>query len=370
MGITTPMAVDVREGAGAAAGANGLPDSPELTALFDRGEDAGCLDLSEISDLIQTLDLGEPEVHSLYVEITGRGIVISDDCSREGAPEATYDNDGLAGVTMDALRLFLNEISRHRLLTAPEEVELAKLIEQGDAGAKSRMINSNLRLVVSIAKKYPTTDLALLDLIQEGVLGLMRATEKFDWRRGYKFSTYATWWIRQAIERGLQNKSRAIRVPVHVLQRERRIDRIERDILIREGRIPTDEELANAAKISVRQVREARETPRTVTSLDRPVGEGEETSLGDLIPDDESGEPVELVELSLRTETVQQAVSELPEQERLVLKLRYGLDGQLTPKSIQEVTRLLDMSVREVRRTEAEGLARLSRMREVQALRT
>jgi RNA polymerase primary sigma factor len=357
----------VRGGSDAGTQARGLPDSPEVNALFDRGEDAGCLELSEISDLIQALDLGDAEIHALYVEITGRGVTISDDCSREGAPEATYDNDGLAGVTMDALRLFLNEISRHQLLTASEEVELSKRIERGDDDAKSRMINANLRLVVSIAKKYPTIDLSLLDLIQEGVLGLMRATEKFDWRRGYKFSTYATWWIRQAIERGLHNKARAIRVPVHVLQRERRIDRIERDILIRDGRIPTDEEIAEAAKISVRQVREARETPRTVTSLDRPVGE-EETSLGELLPDDES-EPSEQVELSLRTETVQQAVSELPERERLVLKLRYGLDGQLTPKSIQEVTRLLDMSVREVRRTEAEGLARLSRMREVQALR-
>jgi RNA polymerase primary sigma factor len=362
------MSVEVREGAG--LGGSGLPESPELTALFDRGDDAGCLDLSEISDLIQQLDFSEGDVQTLYTELTGRGVRISDDCSREGAPEATYNNDGLAGVTMDALRLFLNEISRHDLLTANEEVELAKQIERGDHDAKSRMINSNLRLVVSIAKKYPTSELALLDLIQEGVLGLMRATEKFDWRRGYKFSTYATWWIRQAIERGLQNKARAIRVPVHVLQRERRIDRIEREILVREGRIPSDEELAEAAEISVRQVQEARETPRTVTSLDRPVGEDDETSLGDLMTDEETGEPSEQVELSLRTETVQQAVSELPERERLVLKLRYGLDGQLTPKSIQEVTRLLDMSVREVRRTEAEGLARLSRMREVQGLRS
>jgi RNA polymerase primary sigma factor len=362
------MTVGVREGAGAGTQASGLPDTPELNALFDRGEDAGCLDLSEISDLIQSLDLSEEAVHALYVEIAGRNIVMSDDCSREGAPEATYDNDGLTGVTMDTLRLFLNEISRHNLLSASEEVELAKRIERGDPEAKSRMINSNLRLVVSIAKKYPTGELALLDLIQEGVLGLMRATEKFDWRRGYKFSTYATWWIRQAIERGLQNKARAIRVPVHVLQRERRIDKIEREILVREGRIPSDEELAEAAKISVRQVREAREAPRTVTSLDRPVGE-EDTSLGELLPDEDAGEPAEQVELSLRTETVQQAVSELPERERLVLKLRYGLDGQLTPKSIQECTRLLDMSVREVRRTEAEGLARLARMREVQALR-
>jgi len=364
------MAVEVRAGPGASLHRSELPESPELKALFDKGDDAGCLDLSELSDLIQALDYSEDHVRSLYSEIAARGITISDDCSREGAPEATYDNDGLAGITMDTLRLFLNEISRHSLLSASQEVELAKRIERGDDDAKSRMINSNLRLVVSIAKKYPTADLSLLDLIQEGVLGLMRATEKFDWRRGYKFSTYATWWIRQAIERGLQNKARAIRVPVHVLQRERRIDRIERDILIREGRIPSDEELATAAEISVRQVQEARGTPRTVTSLDRPVGEEEETTLGELLTDDETGEPEELVELSLRTETVQQAVSELPERERLVLKLRYGLDGQLTPKSIQEVTRLLDMSVREVRRTEAEGLARLARMREVQALRS
>src|SRR3954454_13254488 len=186
---------------------------------------------------------------------------------------------------MDALGLFLNEISRHRLLTAPEEVELAKRIEQGDYDAKSRMINSNLRLVVSIAKKYPTGDLSLLDLIQEGVLGLMRATEKFDWRRGYKFSTYATWWIRQAIERGLQNKARAIRVPVHVLQRERKIDRVERDLVMRCGRPPTDEELCQAAQITLKQVREAREAPRTVTSLDRPIGE-EDTTLGELLPAD------------------------------------------------------------------------------------
>jgi RNA polymerase primary sigma factor len=360
------MAVEVTQGGAAPSG--GTQDSPELTALFDRGEEAGCLDLSEIGDLIQALDLSESDVEGLYEQLRNRGIELSDDCSREGAPEATYSNQGLAGVTMDALRLFLNEISRYRLLTAAEEVDLAKRIERGEPEAKARMVNSNLRLVVSIAKKYPTGELALLDLIQEGVLGLMRATEKFDWRRGYKFSTYATWWIRQAIERGLQNKARSIRVPVHVLQRERRIDRAERELLIANGRVPSDDELAQAAEITARQVRETRSAPRTVTSLDRPVGD-DDTTLGAMMPDDSGGEPAEVVELSLRTETVKQAVSELPDRQRQVLKLRYGLDEQVTPKSIQDVTKLLSMSVREVRRAEAEGLARLARTREIQALR-
>ena len=174
-----------------------------LATLVDVGEDAGCVNTSEVAELVQTLDLGEDDVHTLYERLQGRGIDVTDDCERDGAGEGTYLNEGLASSTTDALRLFLNEISRYPLLTAAQEVELAKRIERGDQEAKERMVSSNLRLVVSIAKKYQSKELTLLDLIQEGIFGLIRAAEKFDWRRGYKFSTYATWWIRQAIERGI-----------------------------------------------------------------------------------------------------------------------------------------------------------------------
>ena len=340
----------------------------QIKALLDRGEEEGCLDLSEVGDLIQALDLDEHEVDELYSAANARGIVLSDDCAREGAPEATYGNEQLAEVTTDALRLFLNEVSKHRLLTAEEETDLAKRIERGEEAAKTRMINANLRLVVSIAKKYPTHQLALLDLIQEGVLGLIRATEKFDWRRGYKFSTYATWWIRQAIERGLQNKARTIRMPVHVLQRERKIEKEERRLVAQLGRTPTDGEVAKAVKLPVKQVREVRNAPRTVTSLDRPVGSEEETTFGELL-EGASGEPEETVDVSLRTEAVRRAVRELPDRERQIVCLRYGINEELAPFSIRQVTEMLGIPTRDVRRMEADGLARLARMREVQGLR-
>src|SRR5437660_1231952 len=211
----------------------------------------------------------------------------------------------------DSLRLFLNEVARHRLLTAAEEVELAKRIERGDVEAKERMVNSNLRLVVSIAKHYQGQRLSLLDLIQEGVLGLIRAAEKFDYRRGFKFSTYATWWIRQAIERGVANKSRTIRVPVHVLQRERKIGRAEQRLAGALGRQPTDEEVAAESGLPVDQIREVRDAARAVTSLDRTVGETEDTPLGDLFVSTED-EPDREIETLVRGESVRRAVAELP----------------------------------------------------------
>ena len=185
-------------------------------------------------------------------------------------------------MTGDTLQLFLRDIRRHPLLSADEEVELAKRIERGDLEAKERMVNSNLRLVVSLAKKYQGHELSLLDLIQEGILGLIRAAEKFDWRKGYKFSTYATFWIRQAIQRGLANQGRTIRIPVHIGQRERKIARAERELAVKLERAPTDEEIAEAADITLRELQETRDAARTVTSLDRPVGEDEDTALGDL----------------------------------------------------------------------------------------
>jgi RNA polymerase primary sigma factor len=335
--------------------------------LLARGEEAGCLNLSEVAELTQALDLDSDEVESLYEQINARGIDLSDDCARVDGREGSYANRELATQTTDALQLFLNEVSRHRLLSAEEEVSLAKRIERGDREAKERMINSNLRLVISLAKKYQASQLSLLDLIQEGILGLIRAVEKFDWRRGYKFSTYATWWIRQAIERGIANKAREIRVPVHVLQRERKLDRIARELAAELDREPTDEEVAQRAEIPAKQLQEVREAARVLTSLDRPVGAEEETTLGQLF---ESGEPDvgETVAVNLAGDAVRRAVSELPDDERSVVKLRYGLNGDRDPKSIEEVVRQLDMPRDRVKRVESRALERLARMREIEAL--
>jgi RNA polymerase primary sigma factor len=268
----------------------------------------------------------------------------------------------------DSLRLFLNEVARHRLLTAAEEVELAKRIERGDSAAKDRMVNCNLRLVVSIAKHYQGQRVPLLDLIQEGVLGLIRAAEKFDHRRGFKFSTYATWWIRQAIERGIANKARTIRVPVHILQRERRIVRAEQSLAARLGHQPTDEEVAREADLPIQQIREVREAARAVTSLDRAVGEDEDTPLGDLFVS-ELGEPDREIETLARGESVRRAVAELPDPEREVVELRYGLTNDQQPRSVEQVVRTLGLSRVEVREIEHSALERLAHRRELEALR-
>jgi RNA polymerase primary sigma factor len=272
----------------------------------------------------------------------------------------------VAGITTDALQLFLNEVRRYPLLNAEEEVELAKRIERGDMEAKERMINSNLRLVVSLAKKYQGHDLPLLDLIQEGIFGLIRAAEKFDWRKGYKFSTYATFWIRQAIQRGVANKSRTIRIPVHIGQRERKIARVERDLASKLGRPPSDEEIAKAADLPMSQVEEVREAARTITSLDRPVGEEGESALGDLLPSGEP-EPEDEVNVMLRQQTLRQALERLPDRERDVVKMRYGINGD-DPTPLRETGRRLGISPERVRQIESRALEHLARTRELQGL--
>jgi RNA polymerase primary sigma factor len=345
-----------------------LASEAEIKVLIESGEKSGCINLSHFSELAQSLELSEDQVEELYERIESAGIELSDDCGRDSAEQVSYTNGELASATTDALQLFLSEVGRHRLLTAEEEVSLAKLIERGDRVAKDKMINSNLRLVVSIARKYQGHQVALLDLIQEGILGLIRATEKFDWRRGYKFSTYATWWIRQAIERGVANKAREIRIPVHVAQRERKIGRAERDLMNRLGRRPTEEEIAEQAEISLKQLREVRNAARAVTSLDRPVQDNEGRTFGELFESDEPP-PDELTEVSLRREILRRALTELPERERAVVRLRYGLNGDESPKSIEEVVRRLGIPRDRVRQIEAEALARLGRMRELDALR-
>jgi RNA polymerase primary sigma factor len=340
---------------------------PEVAGLLRRGEEAGCVNLSEFDELVQALELNEEEAEGLQRQMDAQGIDLTDDCGRDGVEATRFQNGDLAGATTDALQLFLNEVRRHPLLTAQEEVELAKRIERGDLEAKERMVNSNLRLVVSIAKKYQGQELSLLDLIQEGIFGLIRAAEKFDWRRGYKFSTYATFWIRQAIQRGLANKARTIRIPVHIGQRERKIARAERELSSKLGRDPTDAEIAKAADLSPREIEEVREVTRTVTSLDRPVGEEGDSSLGDLL-EGEGPAPEEEVEVSLVEDTLRRTVEELPEPERDVIRLRYGINGD-DPKPLRETGRQLGLSAERVRQLESKALKRLAARREVEALR-
>ena len=344
-----------------------LASRPEVAALIARGEERGCINLSEFDELAQALELHEEDVEALESHLESQGIEIADDCGRTGVEPTVFRNGELAAATTDALQLFLNEIRRYPLLTAAEEVDLSKRIEQGDLEAKERMINSNLRLVVSIAKKYQGQELSLLDLIQEGIFGLIRAAEKFDWRKGYKFSTYATFWIRQAIQRGLANKARTIRIPVHIGQRERKIVRAERDLAARLGREPTDDEIAREAELPLDQVEEVRDAARTVTSLDRPVGEEGDTALGDLL---EGGAPPvdQEVEVSLSEQLLRRTIEELPETEREVIRLRFGLTGE-DPQPLRETGRRLGLSAERVRQIEAAALKRLAMRRELEALR-
>src|SRR5437868_1903360 len=314
-----------------------------IAALIAHGEDEGCVCMSELERVSQELELDDEQVAALYQQIEERGLDLTDDCCRENAPDATYVNGDLVNATTDALQLFLNEAGRYKLLTADEEVTLAKRIERGDKAAKDLMVNSNLRLVVSIAKKYQGHGLSLLDLIQEGIIGLIRAVEKFDWRRGYKFSTYATWWIRQAVQRGVANKSRTIRIPVHILERETKIARAERELVAELERQPTDEEISKRAKLPLKQVREVRQAARAVASLDRPVGEEGDAALVDIMAA-EGRRTDEEVEVSLAEEALHHAVDELPDREKQVVKLRYGLDGDEEPKSLEEIGRILGIT--------------------------
>ncbi len=346
-----------------------LDDPPgPLARLLESAEESGCVNLSELDGIARRLGVADDDLCELHEAFEARGIDVTDDCGRSNVPATDFSNGGLAVATTDALGLFLNEIRRHPLLTADEEVALAKRIEQGDPEAKERMINSNLALVVSIAKRYPQNELPLLDLIQEGIFGLIRAAEKFDWRRGFKFSTYATYWIRQAIQRGIENKARTIRVPTNIAQRERKIQRTRRTLAGKLGRDPTDEEIAAAAELPLEQVVAMADLTRTVTSLDRPVGIEGETALGDLLGDERAG-PAEEVEVALIEETLSRALEGLPDEERAVVALRYGVNGADGPVGIREASRRLGITQPETRKLEERALERLAGLREIEALR-
>src|SRR4051795_8158452 len=345
-----------------------MSDNPNLLeTLLARGDEEGCVNLSQFTELVAAEELDEDEVGRLYEQLEERGVEVSDDCGRE-QEQSTYVNGDLAVATTDALQLFLNEAGRWPLLTKEEEVELAKRIERGDTEAKERMINSNLRLVVSIAKRYQGHGLSLLDLIQEGIIGLIRAVEKFDWRRGFKFSTYATWWIRQAVQRGVANKSRTIRIPVHIADREQRIGRAERELAPKLGRPPTEEEVAKHARLPLKQVRDVRKAARAVTSLDRPIGADSDASFGDLLASDQPP-PEEELTVSLEQEVLHRAIGELPEREQEVLKRRYGLNGDRDPASLAAIGRAPRLAPRRVRQLPARALEQLAVNREIEALK-
>jgi RNA polymerase primary sigma factor len=339
-----------------------------IAVLLEHGEEHGCVHMTELYEVVQKLEMEEEEIESLLERLETHGIDVTDDCSRAIEEDVAYTNVQVASATTDSLQLFLNEAGRYPLLTAAQEVELAKRIERGDKAAKDLLVNSNLRLVVSIAKKYQGHGLTLLDLIQEGIIGLIRAAEKFDWRKGFKFSTYATWWIRQAVQRGVANKARVIRIPVHIVEREQKISRAERELVAKLERAPTDEEIAKKAKLPLKQVREVRAAARAVASLDKPVGDDDSAAFGDLFASGEAT-PDEQVEVDLTEKALHEAVADLPEREQQILKLRYGLNGDADPKSLEEIGRILGITRERVRQLEAEALRRLAERREIAALK-
>ena len=351
-----------------------LLDSDQAKALVEGAEERGYLEPAELEALSLEHDLNEDEVEELTRELERIGLEVRQPAAeaekeREKEKPAEAPEPHVLSGSADSLQLFLADVGRHKLLTAAEEVTLAKAIERGDPVAKRRMIESNLRLVVSIAKGYRGLGVPFLDLIQEGTLGLNRAVEKFDWRRGYKFSTYATWWIRQAVQRGVANKSRTIRIPVHILERETKIARAERELVAELERQPTDEEISKRSKLPIKQVREVRKAARAVTSLDKPLGDDSDSSLGDIVATHEHDFEEEL-HVGLTEETLRRAIAELPEREQDVLKLRYGMNGDEDPKSLDEIGRRLGLTRERVRQIEAQALRRLAVNREIEALRS
>jgi RNA polymerase primary sigma factor len=286
--------------------------------------------------------------------------------ARDGAVAADQSAPSADG-SLDTLDIFFRRARQYKLLTAAEEIELAKRIESGDLEAKNRMINANLRLVVSQARRYQGHGLPLEDLVQEGMFGLIRAVEKFDWRRGFKFSTYGTLWIRQAIQRGLQNHGRTIRLPVHVAQREVKVNKIAGELSVKLGREPTDEEIAIVAELPIEQVTEIRELARSLPSLDQPVSDDGETALGDLLTSDRPGPEDEVAE-TMREQQVAEVVATLPEDERKVIELRFGLTGD-EPRTVRQIGSELGITPKKASELEELALRRLARSGELEALR-
>ena len=326
-----------------------------VPAFLEEAEENASIEEAALEAFALEHDLDEEELAELRAELEAREVeIVAPAPVVEEAPVHTA-----APSPTDALALFMHRAGRYPLLTAAEEVALAKRVERGDAEAKERMINSNLRLVISIAKRYQRKDLPLLDLVQEGVIGLNRAVEKFDWRKGFKFSTYATWWIRQACQRAISNQSATIRIPTHVNERRVKLSRAQSRLETKLGRKPTREELAEEAELELVHVQEALDAVEANVSLNRPIGSEEDGELGDLFHDESAPDPEADAVDSLRRREVRRAIAALPERERRVVELRFGIGGE--PKALEAIGKELGITRERVRQLEAEALTKLER---------
>jgi len=361
-----------------------IAELDEFRALISEGQERGFLTFDQIATCLEEVEVTKEQVQELhgYLDELGIDIVGADGrpaTSENGKVEAAGERrtpdapkkpeiDLTVEPSLDSLRLYLRSIGRVQLLTAHEEVTLAKRIERGDMLAKQQMVEANLRLVVSIAKGYLGRGLTFLDLIQEGSLGLIRAVEKFDYRRGYKFSTYATWWIRQAVTRAIADKGRTIRIPVHMVEKLNKVVHVERQLVQQLGREPTPEEIAVELECTPREVRDILRMAQQPVSLEKPIGEEEESELGDFVEDATAESPFEIASENLRKENVHRALDALPQREREVIEMRFGLTGG-RPRTLEEVGRAFNVTRERIRQIENHALKKLESLPEAQRLR-
>jgi RNA polymerase primary sigma factor len=354
-----------------------LPDVEELQKLVQEGLEKGVLNYDEIAAGLDDVELSKEQIEDFYTYLIDHGVELMEGETHKHPPHEQLAQpeeekgpklDLSVEPSLDSLRLYLREIGKVPLLTADQEVYLAKRIERGDMYAKTQMIEANLRLVVSIAKSYLGRGLSFLDLIQEGSLGLIRAVEKFDYRKGYKFSTYATWWIRQAVTRAIADKARTIRIPVHMVEKLNKVVHIERQLVQRLGREPRPDEIAEELEMTTEEVREILRMSQLPVSLEKPIGEEEESELGDFVEDESAESPFDTATLSLRREDVEHALSALPERERQVIELRFGLSGA-QPCTLEEVGRAFGVTRERIRQIENNTLKKLESLPEAQGLK-
>jgi RNA polymerase primary sigma factor len=368
-----------------------ISEMEELRGLIAEGQDKGILTFEQIATCLEEVEVTKEQVGELHAYLLDQGIdVVGADgraaTSESGRVEAQAEARATAAATgsspapkkpeidltvepsLDSLRLYLRSIGKVPLLTAEQEVSLAKRIERGDMTAKTHMVEANLRLVVSIAKGYLGRGLTFLDLIQEGSLGLIRAVEKFDYRRGYKFSTYATWWIRQAVTRAIADKGRTIRIPVHMVEKLNKVVHVERQLVQSLGREPSPEEIARELECTPREVREILRMSQQPISLEKPIGEEEDSELGDFVEDEMAESPFEIASENLRKENVHRALAALPQREREVIEMRFGLTGG-RPRTLEEVGRAFNVTRERIRQIENHTLKKLESLPEAQRLR-